>query len=516
MNHRPNRKESETALVRREAAEAWRRRDFARFFNQMRKAVRLAPRDAGILLDLGAGHGMRTEFAEAEQCFERAVTLAANKTETLAMIGLHCRNFLRYDLAEHYLERAGRESSASPDTLAKLAEMHERLRRNAEAETAVSRALAKDPECQLALLVRARLLRSARQLEDAEQILRSFLSRTDPDGWSTRIRGWYELGAVLDRQERYDEAMTALLAAKKMILPHAAPAMTTQKAVQQRLREAGAGLSRDLLEKWTSADAAPSGRRLALIAGHPRSGTTLLEQLLDAHHGIVSAEETAIFFETYLDLRRHHPAEAGMIEILDSQTPSSVAHARTEYLRLMDRFVGVSAADRLLIDKNPSLTALIPAILRVLPQTQIIVALRDPRDVCLSCFMQPLPINPASSSYLTLEGTVQEYCSLMGFWQAIKPLLPSPALEVRYEDVVDNVQGEAERTLRFLGFDWDPAVLKFAEKARKKLVRSPTYAEVARPISRGAIGRWRHYRKHLEPYLAMLAPFVEAFGYEPD
>jgi len=88
------------------------------------------------------------------------------------------------------------------------------------------------------------------------------------------------------------------------------------------------------------------------------------------------------------------------------------------------------------------------------------------------------------------------------------------AVEVRYEDMVENLESVARRTLDFLGVKWDERVLRFDEHARQKLVRSPTYADVTKPVFKTAVGRWRNYRKYLEPHLAKLEPFVKAFGYE--
>jgi hypothetical protein len=167
-----------------------------------------------------------------------------------------------------------------------------------------------------------------------------------------------------------------------------------------------------------------------------------------------------------------------------------------------------------LVDKNPSLTALIPAVLRILPETKLLVALRDPRDVCLSFFMQPLPLNLTSAAYLTLEGTVTEYAALMGIWTAIGPRMQNPSLEVRYEELVEDLEGVSQRVLEFLGLAWDARVLQFDKHARQKLVRSPTYSDVTKPVFKGAIGRWRNYQKYLEPWLGKLAPFIKAFGYE--
>jgi len=146
-------------------------------------------------------------------------------------------------------------------------------------------------------------------------------------------------------------------------------------------------------------------------------------------------------------------------------------------------------------------------------EAKFVVALRDPRDVCLSCFMQPLPLNQVSAMFLSLETTVAEYGSVMGLWRAMAPRLRNPHLEIRYEDVVDNLELCSRRVLDFLDIPWDPCVLRFNEHAREKLVRSPTYLDVMKPVFKGAVGRWRNYQKHLEPCLEALAPFVKAFGY---
>jgi len=128
--------------------------------------------------------------------------------------------------------------------------------------------------------------------------------------------------------------------------------------------------------------------------------------------------------------------------------------------------------------------------------------------------MQPLPLNLTSGAYLSLEGTVAEYLSLMGIWKAISPRMRNPYIEVRYEDMVEDLESVSRRTLEFLGIPWDAGVLHFDEHARKKLVRSPTYADVTKPVFKRAIGRWRNYQKYFEPLQEKLEPFVKAFGYE--
>ena len=88
-----------------------------------------------------------------------------------------------------------------------------------------------------------------------------------------------------------------------------------------------------------------------------------------------------------------------------------------------------------------------------------------------------------------------------------------PWLQVRYEDVVNDLEGEARRCLQSLGLAWDPAVMKYRERLGSKAVRSPSYEAVTRPVFKTAIGRWRNYARYLEPVLPVLEPFVREFGY---
>jgi tetratricopeptide (TPR) repeat protein len=497
------------------AAQCWQQRQFQKYFELMENAGRLDPTNHRIFLDLGLAHGIRYDYSAATACFEKAIALAPHMAEALIMAATHCRNFSRYDLARDYLERAAHRPDVEPDTLVKLAEIYERLRRLDKAGELVDRALELDPHCAMAVLVRVRLDRLSGRLDAAEQSLRPLLASNDQRTWSTRIRGWYELGAILDRRERFDEAMAAFVAAKNLIRPGAARFIASQRSVRTQIEHAIANVSQESLGRWLAAgsDLGPE-RRIALLCGHPRSGTTLLEQVLDSHPQVVSSEETPIFFEHYLMLRGQAPPNAPMLSVLDSASVAAVRSARDEYTRCTEALLGAPIGDRLLVDKNPSLTPLLPAFVRVFPESRLLVALRDPRDVCISFFMQPVPLNLTSASYLTLEGTVQEYALMMGLWTRLAPLLRGRYIEVRYEDMVEDLEPVARRVTDFLGLSWDERVLRFDEHARKKLVRSPTYADVTRPVFKTAIGRWRNYEKFLAPHLAVLEPFVKAFGYQ--
>jgi len=500
------------ARMMQTAADFWNRCDFQGCAEVMEKASRLDPGNHSVLLDLGAVYGKTHDYAAAERCFDKAIRIASAKVEAITIAGLRCLDFNKHDLAERYLQQVIAQSNASPDILVKVAEIYERRHRLEEAGGYIDRALTQDKSFGPALLARARLYRQNSRLEEAEELLRAMPSTVTQD---IQARSRYELGGILDRQRRYDEAMAAFVEAKNILLPQAAKPTADLKIVRGRLNAMKAGISAGMLERWHD-----SGRnlqpqyRLALLGGHPRSGTTLLEQVLDAHPDIVSAEETEIFHNAaYMPLTRKFSGDPPILSVLEAAQTDALQQSRRNYFRSMELFLGKPLGERLLIDKNPSLTFLIPAMARIFPEMKFIIALRDPRDVCLSCFMQPLALSQVSAAFLTLQDTVEEYVSLMSLWLTIRPLLKAPYLEVKYEDMVNDLESVAKRTLDFLGLPWNADVLRFDEHARNKLVRSPTYADVAKPVFKTAVARWRNYEKYIEPHLQALRPFVEAFNY---
>jgi tetratricopeptide (TPR) repeat protein len=499
-----------------QAAEAaWHRKDFQECLETLERASRLAPANTGILLQLGRIHGLRYDFAAAERCFEQALRLAPQKTGMLTAIAEKCQNFRNPAIEESYLRRALEQADVTPQACVKLAELCERLRRLPEATELVERALQLNPAFPAALLVRARLERLAGQLEPAEQTLRSFITKSIPDTW-IHAQGWYELGNNLDRQKKYDDAMVAFLEAKALMRPQADNYLAELKVFRDRLKVMEANVSAEMLKRWYDNGAVLSPpRRLALLCGHARSGTTLLEQVLDSHPDIVSAEETDVFVEeAFAPLRRDFPPDAYMLPVLESASIAALQQSRAAYFRAMELVIGSPIGSRLLLDKHPVLTFMIPGFVRVFPETKFLIALRDPRDVVLSCFMQPQPLNPITAAYLDLKGTAQDYAAIMSLWRTLAPLMPMPYLEVRYEDMVEDLESVARKTLDFLGVPWDARVLGFDEHAQKKMVRSPTYADVTQPVYKRARGRWRNYQKYMEPHLDKLAPFAKAFGYE--
>ncbi|HUA37525.1 MAG TPA: sulfotransferase [Candidatus Sulfopaludibacter sp.] len=510
------------------AEQALQSKDFEQNFELLERARRLDPANPTLLLQLGRNQGLRYNYAAAGEYFEKAVQLSSRKTETLAMAALQSRDFFNPELSERFFRRAAEQKDVKPATLVFLAELYERLHRPDEVAQLIDRALQMDRSFAPALLVRARLEQQTGHWEAAEKRLRELLPKADRE---TRVSANYQLGAVLDRQGRYDEAMSAFLEAKKPL--QAGHYFLQRQVLNAHLREMLTSLSADVFQRWFEFGRELEPRKLsgpALLCGHIRSGTTLLEQVLDAHPGIISAEETPIFYDdVYVPLVRARPAKAPRpdlprhfqvvipveLPVLEEASRELLRQVRENYFRMMELCLGEPIGGRLLIDKNPALIHLLFGFHRVFPEMKLIVTLRDPRDICLSCFMQNFaPIKLKHTAYFNLEDTVEEYVQEMNIWRAIAPMLSGRYLEVRYEDIVEDLESVARKTLDYLGTPWDARVLRFHEHARQKLVRTPTFADVTKPIFKTARGRWHNYQKYFEPHLHRLEPFVKAFGYE--
>jgi len=502
------------AQMLKAAQKAWQERDLRQSIDILEHARRLDPANGVVLLQLGRYHGMCYNYAAAEKCFAQAVRLATRKTEVMAFAAELSMDFASPHLAERYWGLALKQKDASAEMFARLAEFYERLFQYAEARELLRRALELNGACPAALLIGARLDRHEGRLDDAEKALRKFLSKARRE---VRIRGYYELGAVLDRLGRYDEAMAAWREAKELLRADVPPLLPKFETFRSLIKERQAEITAEVMKRWFDFGAQlQPARRLSLLGGHPRSGTTLLEQVLDSHPEIVSAGEAPVFMNEVLKpLNAIRPEEPPLLAALEQAGAGALQRARANYFRGMEQHLGRALGDRLLMDKNPALTAFIPAYARVFPEMKILVALRDPRDVVLSCFMQAyVPLSLGSVAYQSLERAVDVYTLVMGGWRATAGVLKNPWLEVRYEDLVENLAGAARRVLDFLAVPWNPRILAFHEHARRRRVRSPAYADVVHPVFKRAVGRWQNYRQYLEPHLKQLEPLVKAFGYD--
>jgi hypothetical protein len=215
------------------------------------------------------------------------------------------------------------------------------------------------------------------------------------------------------------------------------------KADRQR-RALLARLTPDMIRRWRQdAPAEPMRSKLALLGGHPRSGTTLIEQILGAHPDVRAFDESEAFVGEVGDKLAAAAARRALsAEALHALPVNRRNELRRRYLKSLFREVKGEPAAEVLLDKNPTPTASLHLWLRVFPESKIVIALRDPRDVVLSCFFQNLTLTPLNANFLSLERAVKHYADLMDTWLRLRRLGGFDWLETRYEDVVGGLEAE--------------------------------------------------------------------------
>ena len=266
-------------------------------------------------------------------------------------------------------------------------------------------------------------------------------------------------------------------------------------------------------EPWRQAPptrprAADPGEHIFLV-GFPRSGTTLLENVLAAHPKVVSLEEKDCLERVSTAYLRDDQGMGRLARI----SPGEAARQRDAYWSMV-RGWGVEPRGRVFIDKLPLSSVQLPVVAKLFPNARVLFARRDPRDVVLSCFRRRFVLNAPMYQLLTLESAAAYYDAVMRLSELYRHLLPLPLHVVRYESLVEDFEKTARAACNFLGLEWHQDMVEFASKARARGIATPSAAQVARGLNREGKGVWRTYREQMAPVLPILNPWIERFGYE--
>ena len=234
-----------------------------------------------------------------------------------------------------------------------------------------------------------------------------------------------------------------------------------------------------------------------LIVGMPRSGSTLLEQVLVGHPDIASAGESTSLNTILQEVGvRTHNGDR-MVRAI-KEMPAAAA------TRLAERYLQETAQGDApyVIDKSLHNFELLGFFAGLLPKTRVIHVSRDPMDTCVSCYMQSLSAwHRYTQSFDTLGHAYVLYRRLMDHW---KVALPNPIMDVAYEDLVNDLEPTARRVFDFLGCDWDSACLDFQNADNRSLTLSAR--QVREPLYKTSMQRWRRYEDDLEPLKKRLQP----------
>jgi tetratricopeptide (TPR) repeat protein len=312
------------------------------------------------------------------------------------------------------------------------------------------------------------------------------------------------LGQLLDGAADYDAAFAAFERMNAIIREDRSDPATRARAYRDLVREARNSITPEWASSWreVQVDDRPSP---AFLVGFPRSGTTLLDTILMAHAATeVLEEEPALV---------HATQAIGGIDGLPGASEETVRKARDAYFETARSLTPLDPG-KLLIDKNPLSMNYVPFIRRLFPDARIILALRHPCDVLLSCYTTNFQPNNAMANFLWLDTSAELYDLSFSHFEKARELLNPAVHTVVYENIVADRDSELRPLIDFLGLEWDERVLDHQSAAKGRAhIKTASYAQVIEPIYTRSAGRWQHYRKYLEPILPVLGPWVAKFGY---
>lgn len=430
---------------------------------------------------------------------------------------------LHYELADLLQRTDWAEESASllqdlldrspGHTRAKLllAGLHERFNRLDAAKSVLSRIPADDgsvTQLEKNDLARLDAILLAREGQFARA--RALLEQAGPRHPADASH-YFQLGRVCDKLEDTVAAMRAFDRAHELELAR------IRNVAPQRLEPgspilpaAADRISAAEYARWPELRAPQAVESPVFVVGFPRSGTTLIEQMLDAHPRLQSMDERPLF-----GLLSDQLADHGIRvpQDLHKLTQHECDELRRGYLVLASSRVP-RRLDAQLVDKNPLHLCWLPFIQRLFPRARIILALRHPCDAILSNYMQEYRSAVLTAAATSLERLALAYVAAMEHWHHHANIFRPDVLTVRYEELVADAPAHARRMAEFLQLEDAEPLLRFREHARRKgFIGTPSYAQVVEPINDRAIGRWRRYREYFEPVLPILAPVLGQVGY---
>lgn len=379
----------------------------------------------------------------------------------------------------------------------------------ADARTFADRALALDPKDQTARLVLIMADVRTGQFDGAERRLAEFLSdRTIEE--QNRATALGELGDLRDRQGRVDEAFEAYAQANALSAKSYKSVTTAADISMAEMVSSLAGYFENKTQIPRAQPPRSPARTHAFLLGFLRSGTTLLEQVLASHPDVVTLEEKG----PMVDAIRHFMRQPRDLDPLYRATEAELEFYRDAYWQNVRKH-GVDPSGKIFVDKGPIYTVDLPVILRLFPDAKILFAVRDPRDVVMSCFRTRFNTNSTTYELLTLNGAANFYASVMRLAEVYRAVLPMELHEVRHESFVRDFETEARKVCNALGLEWNEAMRNFAERSKLGTVSSASGPQIAKGLNQEGVGRWRPYHKQMAPILPVLQLWVEKFGYEP-
>jgi len=459
-------------------------------------ALKLHPKNGDALAYMGAVYVEQKKTDLALDFLTKSLAVQPNKAETLNMMA---RAWMDAGQAEKTVECCRRAIAIKPtyaDPYNNMGNALKELGRFDEALAVFDKALALSPHEASGIYANLSDAKKFRSRDDVHlRGMESLLAGKLSD--ERQIHVHFGAAKAFDDLKLYDEAFRHLAAGNALKRKSIAYDERASLDYFERIRNV---FTAEVVQ--SKAGQAVASTTPILIVGMPRSGTTLVEQILASHRRAAGAGELKDLSDTANNVRNRDGTLAPYPEYIPVLSDGEVAQLGAAYLTKLNRHA--PGADRI-TDKMPSNFYFVGLAHLALPGAKIIHTNRNAADTCLSCFSK-LFSGELNQTYDLgeLGRYYRAYYQLMAHWRAILP--PGAFLDIQYEEVVADTEGQARRILDYCGLEWDPRVLDFHHT--KRPIKTASSAQVRQPIYNSSVARWRNYEAHLGPLLAEIGDLV--------
>jgi tetratricopeptide (TPR) repeat protein len=469
----------------------------------LEKAALLSPKDPAPLLELGRLLTSIDHPAAALKALGTAARLDSTDSRIFAAIGVAFTDLSDLKQAERAFRFALKADPHSAVNYLNLGLLLEKANRLDDFHALIDQAASNQVAGDEIDYLRALSLSRRGETEQALDVVRTVRS-----GALSQATVFHFEGQLADKLGRVEEAFTAFDEMNRAAASSPLGVGVDRSAYSRAIANLTERTTTDWFDSWREATVTPEPPSPAFLVGFPRSGTTLLDTMLMGHSSTHVLEELPIIEEL--------SKAVGDFDRIAALDASEVAFLRSRYFAELEK-LSPPPPGALVIDKNPLSMIRMPLIHRLFPDARIILALRHPCDVVLSCWMQNFKVTEAMSSFLDLPNSSRAYAEIFAYWEKCREVLPLNVHTIRYEDLVLEVQAELKPLMEFLGVPWEENVLDHQRAATARgYIRTPSYAQVTEGIYARASGRWTRYREYLEPVVPTLTPWAEKFGYSLD
>lgn len=480
---------------------------------QLLEALQADPNDSTIRLQAANACYECGEFDQAERLIGNWRTWAADNALTIAETGWLFTRLGRSDQAGEALHAAAKLDPVHPRIQMRLAAFYERTNLVDEAKSILAgmsdAAIRREGLVTELASVRASIATRGDNLQEAIDLHEPLLA--DPVVIRREPQLLSQVAKLHDRNGDPAAAMRSIAEGRKVQVDQLRDRMPSLfEADADPISIIRRPVTTEQRAAWQPIDAPSAEDSPVFVVGFPRSGTTMLETMLDAHPGLAGMDERVFVQDAIDEIKKRgleYPEQLGKI---DSEF---AAVLRANYFKRAAERVERAPGVRL-VDKNPLNIMRLPLIARLFPNAKIILALRHPCDVMLSNYMQTFRSPHYVKLCETIESTAVAYARTFDFWVDQAKLLKSDVLELRHEDTVDDIDAQSRRIAEFLGIEWDQRMVDFHDRARERgFIATPSYHQVVEPLNRKGVGRWERYREYLEPAIPHVQPYLDRWNY---